>query len=1012
VSAAEGDERFRAAIDCVSDAFYAMDRDYRLVVFNRAAEAYFGFGPEKIVGRLLWEVFPEGRDTPYGEAVERAMTRRERSQLRTESVLAPGRSIEMTIAPWADGVCVAIDDLTDRNAAQRRLRESEERLRFSTELAHRQRALREPAAIMESTSHAVARFLGANRAGFYRLVDDNTLYFDVSWTDGSIRTVTGSTISTEVLGEAYNANARAGMPIVSTDTLAAGDIGEQAGQYGARAGIAAPIVRQGRWESGFYLSTIAPRVWSPEEVTFIQEIAQTSWDAVERAEAEAEVRLSEERFRLVAESAPVMLWMGNQTGKCVYLNRAQREFWGVAIEDVPSFDWSTTIHPDDADAVGGPFIRGMETRTGFTVEGRYRRADGAWRLLSTQAQPRFGPRGEFSGMIGVNVDVTDARAAEQALRSETRRLAILNKTGAALAAELDLDRIVQLVTDACVELSGAEFGAFFYNVLDENGESYMLYALSGVPREAFSKFPMPRATDVFMPTFRGEGVVRADDILVDPRYGKNAPRKGMPEGHLPVRSYLAVPVTSRTGEVLGGLFFGHSKVAQFGAEHEGLVSSVAAQAAIAIDNARLFQAGERELAQRRDAELALSVLNATLEERVKLAVSEQKQAAEALEEARKALFQAQKMEAVGQLTGGIAHDFNNMLAGIIGAMHLLERRIKAGRYEETDKYISAALDSANRAAALTSRLLAFGRRQSLDIKPVDANAAIRAMEPLVRRTLNENVDLEMRLDETAPLALTDAHQLESAILNLALNARDAMPDGGVIVLSARLVRSEREAGRDLKPGEYVEVSVTDTGVGMDADVVARAFEPFFTTKPSGAGTGLGLSMVYGFAKQTGGDVVIASELGTGTTVRLFLPVAREILVQADQRLPATDPSGRGEVVLVVEDDPLVRMLVLDVLKDIGYAAKDAHDAQAAIPLIESDARIDLLISDVGLPGLNGRQLADIARHHRPDLRVLFLTGYAEHAAVRSGFLGVGMDLMTKPFAVDALAVKIKEMLDR
>ena len=328
-------------------------------------------------------------------------------------------------------------------------------------------------------------------------------------------------------------------------------------------------------------------------------------DISEQKQAEVALRESEERFRLVAESSPVMLWMGDQNGKCAYLNRAQREFWGVDLEAVPQFDWGTTIHPEDKEALFVPFQQAMITRTGFSLEARFRRADGAYRLLQATAQPRFGPGGEFLGMIGVNVDITETRRAEKALLTETRNLAVLNRTGAAIAAELDLDRVVQMVTDAGVELTGAQFGAFFYNVLDNNGDSYMLYTLSGVPREAFSKFPMPRATGVFQPTFHGEGVLRSEDILQDHRYGRNAPYQGMPEGHLPVRSYLAVPVTSRSGEVIGGLFFGHEEPGVFKEDHETLLQGIAGQAAIAIDNARLFQAAQRELQERRRVEEAL-----------------------------------------------------------------------------------------------------------------------------------------------------------------------------------------------------------------------------------------------------------------------------------------------------------------------------------------------------------------------------------------------------------------------
>ena len=393
-------------------------------------------------------------------------------------------------------------------------------------------------------------------------------------------------------------------------------------------------------------------------------------------------------------------------------------------------------------------------------------------------------------------------------------------------------------------------------------------------------------------------------------------------------------------------------------------------------------------------------------------ITEKREAQQQLEAAREALFQSQKIESVGQLTGGIAHDFNNMLAGVIGALNLLDRRIKAKRYDETDKYIAAALDAANRAAALTSRLLAFGRRQSLDIKPVNLAAAVRSIRQMVASGMGENIAIETNFDDEGLMALADLHQLESAILNLAINARDAMPKGGTLTFSTAPTRVGAERRGDLQPGDYVLVSVADTGLGMTADVMEKAFEPFFTTKPSGAGTGLGLSMVYGFVKQSGGHVEIESVEDLGTTVTLYLPRAPQEVTDNAARRKGKTPKGDGEVVLVVEDDRHVRMLVMDVLEELGYEAKEATDANAAIPYLESNQPLDLLISDVGLPGLNGRQLADIARHHRPGLRVLFLTGYAAHASVRSEFLAQGMDLMTKPFELDALAAKIKEMLAR
>jgi PAS domain S-box-containing protein len=335
-------------------------------------------------------------------------------------------------------------------------------------------------------------------------------------------------------------------------------------------------------------------------------------DVTEQQHAVQALRESEERFRLVAETAPVMLWMGDAAGHCVYLNAAQRSFWGVEPEAVAAFDWAETTHPDDAQALAIPFAAAMNSHSPFSVEVRLRRADGVYRSILTTAQPRFGPDGTFLGMIGVNVDVTELRETEDAIREESQRLAILNRIGAAIGAEVEVERVVQLVSDACVELIGASYGAFFYNLVGEGEESYTLYTLSGVPRAAFADFPMPRATAVFQPTFRGVGIVRSDDILADPRYGQSEPWRGMPKGHLPVRSYLAVPVTSRSGTVLGGLFFGHKAPGMFTERHEEIVAGIAGQAAIAIDRSMLFEAAERELAERRRAEAALQALNETL----------------------------------------------------------------------------------------------------------------------------------------------------------------------------------------------------------------------------------------------------------------------------------------------------------------------------------------------------------------------------------------------------------------
>ncbi|WP_042956677.1 PAS domain-containing sensor histidine kinase [Pseudomonas brassicacearum] len=425
----------------------------------------------------------------------------------------------------------------------------------------------------------------------------------------------------------------------------------------------------------------------------------------------------------------------------------------------------------------------------------------------------------------------------------------------------------------------------------------------------------------------------------------------------------------------------------------------------------------------RKTEEALRNLNETLEERV---IARTQQLAEAnhrlqsemfeRERAEEALRHAQKMEAVGQLTGGIAHDFNNMLTGILGSLDLMQRYIAAGRTDEIGRFTEAAVSSANRAAALTHRLLAFSRRQSLDRKPLDANDLVHSLEDLLSRTTGDHIVLRLQLASELWPVNTDASQLENALLNLVINARDAMPEGGELIVETANVYLDATDINTLEPvkaGDYVMIAVSDNGSGMTPAVLAKAFDPFFTTKPIGQGTGLGLSMIYGFAQQSGGHLNLDSVPGQGTRVQLYLPRLHVSPTQPPETPEAfvVPPAIAGETVLLVEDEPAVRMLVLDLLQALGYTALEARDAVTALPVLESDQRIDLLVTDVGLPGMNGRQLAEIARQHRPGLKVLFMTGYAQKAAERQGFLDQGMDMVAKPFSLDLLANKIRTMIN-
>ncbi len=396
-------------------------------------------------------------------------------------------------------------------------------------------------------------------------------------------------------------------------------------------------------------------------------------------------------------------------------------------------------------------------------------------------------------------------------------------------------------------------------------------------------------------------------------------------------------------------------------------------------------------------------------------ITANKHAAERLAHTEAALRQSQKMEAVGQLTGGLAHDFNNLLGGIMGAMEAMRTKLDEGKIDDVPRYLSLGETAVRRAASLTQRLLAFSRQQTLDSRSTDINKLVAGMEELIRRTIGPSIRLEVVGAGGLWPSLVDPHQLENALLNLCINARDAMPDGGRLTIETanRWLDIYAAAECELEPGQYVSLCVTDTGTGMAADVIARAFDPFFTTKPLGQGTGLGLSMIYGFARQSGGQVRIYSEPGTGSTLCIYLPRHGEPPVEPEITQPASQAAtaqGR-KTILVVEDEPSIRELVCEILADAGYTLLQARDAAAGLRILQSGETIDLLITDVGLPGaMNGRQMADLARTTRPDLKILFMTGYAENSMVGDGHLEPDMHVLTKPFSLNVLQRKVSAIM--
>lgn len=414
-------------------------------------------------------------------------------------------------------------------------------------------------------------------------------------------------------------------------------------------------------------------------------------------------------------------------------------------------------------------------------------------------------------------------------------------------------------------------------------------------------------------------------------------------------------------------------------------------------------------AERDRATGMLRALTETLEQRVAEAITER-------EKVEAELRQAQKMEAVGQLTGGLAHDFNNLLAGITGSLELLHMRLRQGRHQDMERYIESARGAAKRAAALTHRLLAFSRRQTLAPEPTDVNHLAQGLEELIRRSVGPHIDVRLECAAGLWPSMIDPNQLETALLNVCLNARDAMPEGGQLRIRTanRSFDAEAARERDLPAGQYLALSVADTGTGMPAEVVSRAFDPFYTTKPIGQGTGLGLSMVYGFVRQSGGQVRIHSAVSAGTTLTLYLPRYHgrpDDALEPPAGAPGTTHHAR--TVLLVDDEPSVRLPAREVLGDAGYQVIEAANGPEGLAVLQSNIAVDLLLTDVGLPGgMNGRQLADAGRALRPGLKVLFITGYAEAAVVGRVQLEPGMQVLTKPFEIETLAGRVHALIEQ
>lgn len=664
---------------------------------------------------------------------------------------------------------------------------------------------------------------------------------------------------------------------------------------------------------------------------------------------EAALKESESRFRNMADHAPVMMWVTNEAGYCTYLNRRWYEFTGQTEAEAEGFGWLDATHPDDRALVQQAFLDANAAQAGFQVEYRLRHVSGAYRWAIDAASPRFGDHGEYLGYVGSVVDIDERRKAENRLHDSEEQLRLATE-----AAEIGLwDLDVETDTLFWPARVKAMFG-----ISADRPISMADYYAGLHPDDA------EQTAAAFAAALAPE-----QRALYDVEY-----------------------------RTIG--------------QEDGVLRWVAAKGRGIFDDGRCIRVigTAIDITERKQMEEALRDVNATLERRVGEEIARRSATEEALR-------QAQKMEAVGQLTGGIAHDFNNLLTVVTGNIDMASGALTRAGFSDAkvQRALGNAQKGAERAAALTQRLLAFSRRQPLSPRPLNLDKVVGGVSEMLNRTLGEVVKLEVVTSPGLWTVEADPNQLESAIINLAVNARDAMQNGGKLTIETANVRLDEEyaaAHAEVAPGQYVVLSVTDTGSGMNRETVARAFEPFFTTKEVGKGTGLGLSMVYGFVKQSGGHVKVYSEEGEGTTIKMYFPRLLSGSVEQEVTPADLDRAGGQQVILVVEDDDDVRAYSADCLRDLGYRVIEAHDGPAALRMLNrSEQPPDLMFTDVVMPSMSGRELVDEARKIFPRLKVLYTSGYTRNAIVHGGRLDAGVEMIAKPFSPAALAQKVRDVLD-